>query len=280
MNECVVCGSAERKPLYEGIVECRNCGHVYADLQLSDNELFELYRKNYFFGEEYSDYVRDKAILQKNFRARLNVLREFMNPEQHNNLLEIGSAYGFFLETAQHHFSSMLGIDITEDGCRYARETLNMPVVQDDFLSHDFGNRRFDVACMWDTIEHLRDPHLYIEKLSALIPKGGLVTFTTGDIKGWNARLRKEKWRMVHPPTHIHYFSRSTLPQLLDRYGFTTVYNKHCGFYRSLDTVVYTIFVLRQQKPALYNALKATGLLKLDFYLNMYDIMYVIGKKR
>jgi 2-polyprenyl-3-methyl-5-hydroxy-6-metoxy-1,4-benzoquinol methylase len=279
MTHCVVCGSAARTPLYTGIVRCSSCGHVYADLQLSDEEMLELYRKNYFFGEEYSDYLRDKSILQKNFRARMQVLKRFLGKD-HKSLLEIGSAYGFFLEVAKPAFERVLGIDITEDGCHYASQTLGMPVVQDDFLAHDFGNERFDVMTMWDTIEHLREPNLYLEKLATMMPTGGLLTFTTGDIDGWNARLRKEHWRMIHPPTHVHYFSRRTLAQMLERYGFETVYSKHCGFYRSLDMVAYMILVLRQGNQKLYDALAATGLTKFDFYLNMYDIMYVIARKR
>lgn len=279
MNHCVVCGSADRMPLYKGIVRCSNCSHVYADLQLGDEEMMELYRKNYFFGEEYSDYLRDKPILQKNFRARMRVLKRLLRIE-HTRLLEIGSAYGFFLEVAKPDFASVLGIDITEDGCHYAAETLKMPVVQDDFLAHDFGGQQFDVACMWDTIEHLREPNLYIEKLAQMMPSGGLVTVTTGDIDGWNARLRKENWRMIHPPTHVHYFSRRTMAQMFDRYGFDVVYSRHCGFYRSVDMVAYMILVLRQGREKLYNALAATGLTKIDFYLNMYDIMYVIARKR
>ncbi len=280
MNQCVVCGSAARKPLYKGIVQCSQCGHVYADLAMSDEEMMELYRKNYFFGEEYSDYLRDKPILQKNFRTRMKVLKRFLKPELHKRLLEIGSAYGFFLEVAKPDFESVCGIDITEDGCNYASETLHLPVIQDDFLAHDFGGQQFEVMTMWDTIEHLREPNLYLEKLSGLMPSGSLLTFTTGDIDGWNARLRKENWRMIHPPTHVHYFSRRTLAQMLDRYGYDVVYSKHCGFYRSLDMVLYMILVLRQNKPMLYKALAATGLTKIDFYLNMYDIMYVIARKR
>ncbi len=74
MTECIVCNSTQALPLYNGILKCQNCGHVYADLAISDSELFELYRKNYFFGEEYSDYLADKAVIQKNFNLRMKAL--------------------------------------------------------------------------------------------------------------------------------------------------------------------------------------------------------------
>ena len=46
------------------------------------------------------------------------------------------------------------------------------------------------------------------------------LALTTGDIGSVNARLRGHKWRMIHPPTHLHYFSAETMKALLDRHGF------------------------------------------------------------
>jgi 2-polyprenyl-3-methyl-5-hydroxy-6-metoxy-1,4-benzoquinol methylase len=279
-NECIVCGSSQASPLYPGILKCRQCGHIFADLLLSEDDLFKLYNKSYFFGDEYSDYVADKRIIQKNFKLRLKTLKAFLKPTLHNRLLEIGCAYGFFLEAAQRYFQKVQGIDITADGINYAREVLHLNAVQDDVLKHDFEGQKFDVVCMWDTIEHLCHPHLYIEKMSQHMDSGALLTITTGDIESWNARLRKDKWRLIHPPTHVHYFSKKTLAKMLDQYGFDVVYQRHCGFYRSVDNIAYNIFVLRQKRPKLYEFLKRLKLTKLDFYLNLYDILYVVARKR
>ncbi|WP_448603603.1 class I SAM-dependent methyltransferase [Thermoleptolyngbya sp.] len=280
MSNCIVCGQDNPVPLYRGINKCLRCGHVAADLSISGEELFKLYQKDYFFGEEYSNYVADKRIAQKNFALRLRTLQRFLNPERHRKLFEIGCAYGFFLEKAQALFDQVQGIDITEDGIRYALNELHLDVIKADFLNHDLGDRTFDVACMWDTIEHLPNPHLYIEKLSSHMEKGSLIAITTGDIDSFNARMRKENWRLIHPPTHIHYFSQKSLAQMLNNYGFDVVYSRHCGFYRSLDNVAYNILALRWKRPNLYHFLKKLRLTELNFYLNLYDIMYVIARKR
>lgn len=280
MSECIVCSSNLSQPLYRGIDKCSNCGHVFADLSLSSEKLFEIYQKSYFFGDEYSDYVSDKRVVQKNFQLRLKTLTKFLKPERHRSLFEIGCAYGFFLELAQSRFAQVQGIDITEDGIRYAKQQLNLDVIQADFLDYDLSDRTIDVACMWDTIEHLANPHLYIEKLSKHMEKGALLAITTGDIESFNARTRKEQWRLIHPPTHIHYFSQKSLAQLLNNYGYEVIYSRYCGFYRSLDNVAYNILVLRWKQPKLYKILEKIGILKLDFYLNLYDIMYVIARKR
>ena len=280
MNRCIVCENTENERFYKGILKCKKCDHIFADLRLTDEELFDLYRKNYFFGDEYSDYVADKPIIQKNFKLRLKPLETFLNPTSHKNLLEIGCAYGFFLEVAQRRFDTVKGIDITEDGVHYAREVLNLDVIQADLLKYDFGDEKFNVVCMWDTIEHLRQPQLYIEKISKQMESGALLAITTGDICSLNARIRKDKWRLIHPPTHIHYFSKKTLTNLLDHYGFDVVYTRYCGFYRSIDNIAYNILVLRHEQPRLYKLLKQLKLTEFDFYLNLYDIMYVIACKR
>jgi hypothetical protein len=53
---------------------------------------------------------------------------------------------------------------------------------------------------------------------------GGLLALTTGDIGSLNARLRGSNWRMIHPPTHLHYFSVQSITSLLKRHGIDTVH--------------------------------------------------------
>ena len=279
-NPCIVCEANDAAPLYPGILRCRACGYVFADMRLTDEELFRLYNEEFFTGAEFSDYAGDAKFFRKNFALRLRELKKFLDPTRHRRLLEIGCAYGFFLDVARDGFERVEGIDITDAGVRYAREELRLDVVQADFLAHDYGARRFDVVCMWDTIEHLREPQAYVEKIAAHTDAGALLALTTGDIESLNARLRKDRWRLIHPPTHLHYFSRKSIAQLLDAHGFDVVYNRYCGFYRSIGNMAYNVLVLRQQKPQLYRPLERLGIGGLGFYLNLYDIMYVIARRR
>lgn len=280
-NRCIVCGAEDAAaPLYRGILKCRACGYVFADMRLTDEELFELYNEEFFTGAEFSDYAADAKFFRKNFSLRFRELKKFLDPARHKNLLEIGSAYGFFLDVVRDEFASVEGIDITDAGVRYARDELKLNAVQADFLAHDYGVRKFDVVCMWDTIEHLREPQRYVEKIAAHTERGALLTITTADIESLNARLRRGNWRMIHPPTHLHYFSPKSIAQLLDAHGFDVIYNRYCGFYRSIGNMAYNILVLRQQKPQFYKPLERLGVGGLGFYLNLYDIMYVIARRR
>ena len=280
MRECIICNGAQKTAMYAGISKCIRCGHIFFDTRLNNDELDGLYSKAYFCGNEYADYLADQKTLVKNFELRFRTLRNFIHPNRHRYLLEIGCAYGFFLMVVKKYFREVHGIDISEDGTRYARDELKLNVVKGEFLKHDFGSQKFDVVCMWDTIEHLQDPHLYIEKISRHLETGALIAITTGDIGSLNARLRKEKWRLIHPPTHIHYFSKKTLTLMLDTYGFDVVYNRWCGFYRSMDLAVHRTIALNNVWPWLLNFLRKMGITGINFYLNLYDIMFVVARKR
>lgn len=278
--QCIVCDGVSVKPFYAGILQCQRCNYVFANLNLTDEELLDLYSDRFFCGGEYKDYLADKRVLQKNFELRLRVLRPLLRPERHKHLFEIGSAYGFFLDVVRNHFASVRGIDVNERGARYAHERLGLDVIQGDFLRHDFGSEKFDVVCLWDTIEHLREPHLYLQKISCHTEGGALIAITTGDIESPVAKFRKQKWRLIHPPTHAHYFSAETLTRLLDRCGFDVIYNRYCGFYRNADSAIHNILVLRHRKPRAYELLRRSGTVNFDFYLNLYDIIYVIARRR
>ena len=279
LESCIICSSANKKPLYEGIVKCSDCDHVYANLTLSDEEYKSLYNHDYFHGNEYSNYVSDKNVLQKNFLNRIKILNKFSSNKKNLSLLEIGSAYGFFLEQAKPFFKDVMGIDITESGVKYAVNKLKLNVKNIDFLKWKTDQNKWDIICLWDTIEHLKEPNLFIKKANSLMKKDGLIAITTGDINSWLSKIRGKNWRLIHPPTHIHYFSKKSLTDLLLRHGFEVIYFSYPGFYRSLDNIIYNIFVLRLKINWVYKLLKFLKLNKINIYSNTYDICYIIAKK-
>lgn len=280
MPSCLVCDGRDFGSFAAGLRRCEKCGYVFADLALTDAEFSALYERSYFFGEEYLDYLAERAVLQRNFSKRLEVLQRFLDPSRHRRLLEVGCAYGFFLDLVRERFERVVGIDVAGEGVRHAREHLGLDARHGDLVEQKFGDERFDVVCLWDTIEHLRNPRRYLEKIGSLVGKGGLLAVTTGDIGSLNARLKREHWRLIHPPTHAHYFSRVTLRRLLARCGFDVVYERHCGNYRSLGNIAYNILTLRWKKPGLYRFVTRLGVEQLAVYLNLYDILYVVARKR
>lgn len=279
MKNCVSCEVPGEPVGYAGLRRCSTCTHVWADLDLGQDEVRKLYQRDYFFGEEYSNYLEDRRIIEKNFALRLATLSRFLTPA-HRRLLEIGAAYGFFLNAARTRFVSVKGFDVSEDAVAHATRDLNLDVTCGDFLDADLSGQAFEVACMWDTIEHLAAPKAYLEKLASCTTPGALVAITTGDIASRNARRQKARWRLIHPPTHLQYFTPQSLTHMLDRAGFRVVHVEQCGFYRSIGGMLHTLFALRWHQPRLGAWLRDCVPPQLDLYLNLNDIMYVIAERR
>lgn len=279
-RRCLVCyGALGPTPRLPGLHECTICGFVTADLALSDDELRAMYGADYFHGEEYADYVAEGPDLRANFRRRLSTLLELQPPSQRGRLYEVGAAYGFFLAEARESYEHVSGIDISADAARYARDEIGVDVVADDYLSEQLPEP-VDVVCMWDTIEHLSRPREFIEKAARDLRPGGLLALTTGDIDSLNARLRGRRWRMIHPPTHLHYFSRRTLVRLLDDAGFDTLHVATAGNARSLRAIAYAILVLRMGQPRLFDIVRRLPGLQRSVTLDLRDIVYLIARRR
>ena len=277
---CLVCegglGPATRRP---GLMECARCGFVTADLEPSEAELRRVYGRDYFHGLEYADYLAEADSLRLNFERRLATLDAFVGDARGKSLFEIGCAYGFFLDVARARYARARGIDLCTEAVDYARTRLGLDVTAGDYLDHE-GAAGTDVFCLWDTIEHLRAPHQYVAKIARQIAPGGLLAITTGDIGSLNARLRGRRWRMIHPPTHLHYFARDSLGRLLDRHGFDVIHVAHPGQARTVKSILYLSLALRAGRPGLYRIAERLPGLGISLTLNLFDIMYVIARRR
>lgn len=264
---CIVCNSPEASMLYPEIeiVRC-HCDHIYYRGDINNEKIKMLYSENYFKGDEYVDYVTDKKLLQKNFSQRLKTIFKFKNS---GKLLEIGSAYGFFLELAQKNFE-VQGFEICKEAVEHATRELKLNVSQENFLEVTVAENSVDVACMFDCIEHLVSPHLFIEKISKILKPDGHLIITTGDIGAIVPRLRKQKWRLIHPPTHLHYFNKSSITQLLEKYNLEVITINYPGHWRSNAQLIEGLF------HATNLAKKIPG----SFWINTFDLMEVVAKKK
>lgn len=276
---CLVCGGQYQSSSLRGLFQCKSCGFISADLGIPDEVLQALYGEDYFHGQEYLDYAAEEESLRLNFNDRLRTLKPIVADWPDADLFEIGCAYGFFLDEVKAQVRAASGIDVSLDAVRYAVEQTGVDASYGDYLNFDLG-RKVDVIAMWDTIEHLKRPDLFIEKIAADLKPGGVVAITTGDIGSWNAWFRGGAWRMIHPPTHMHYFSVSTLSNLLVRNGFEIVHVSHPGNSRRIRSILYFIFALKMKRPALYNALAKLPFVGTRLTINLYDIMFLVGRKR
>jgi len=261
------------------LVSCEACGCISAESDIPDAELALLFGDDYFHGTEYFDYVAEQDSLRRNFRDRIKTLRALVPDLGSRDLFEIGCAYGFFLDEVRGFVRSAGGIDISRQPVAYARDVLGLAAHQGDYLAFD-APHKYGAVVMWDTIEHLKRPDLFLAKIARDLEPRGILALTTGDIGSLNARLRGRKWRLIHPPTHLYYFSARTMTQLLHRHGFDVIHMSHPGNSRNLRAILHHILVIRMKRAGWYEALKPWRLLDVHLTINLWDIMFVIARRR
>jgi len=176
-----------------------------------------LYTQAYFEGgvpDGYYDYVGSEAFLVREYAKRLEVIRSY---QASGRLLEVGCATGAFLAHAGRYFSTE-GIDVSAFAVQEARGK-GLKVTCGTLDDADLAPP-YDVAVLFDTIEHLEAPARTLTRLHALLAPRGYVVITTGDAGSVLARLSGRAWRLMTPPQHLWFFSKRNLRLLLERLGF------------------------------------------------------------
>jgi SAM-dependent methyltransferase len=276
---CLICSGRLAPSRLPGLMQCALCGFVTAKVAITDDELKKIYGRRYFSGEEYRDYAAEAESLRLNFRRRIDVLKKLMPNLADATLFEIGCAYGYFLQEVGPHVRRASGIDISPDAIAHAVTEQRVDAREADYLGFDIDSP-VDLIAMWDTIEHLRRPDLVIAKAARDLKPGGLLAITTGDIGSLNARLRGRHWRMIHPPTHLHYFSVNTIRRLLRAHEFDLVHVSSPGNSRKLRSVLHFITARQANRPFIYRMLQRFPLFELSLTVNLFDIMFVVGRRR
>ena len=254
---------------------CLTCGFVKAaDKYYSKDINFEdLYDESYYHGGDYVNYDIEVNALKKNFGDRLSIIKNYI--EDNAEVLEIGSGYGYFLECAKENYQ-VTGVERNPKVAKKLAERLDIDVYGGDFNEINF-EKKYDAIVTLDTIEHIAEPEIFVQKCSNLIKSGGYIFVETGDIGALLPKLRGENWRLVHPPEHLSYFTLDTLIKLLEANGFDVVYTKRVSFYRSFAQTLYRV------SAKIYNMIPKAFIPlvnKINFSLNTFDLIFVVAKRK
>lgn len=224
--KCMAC-QQETVPRFRAagyaIQACPGCGLGAA--VVTDFEPEAYYTREYFQGghqDGYGDYEGSADVLRAEFRDIVELLRR--HGAEGGRLLEVGCAYGFFLDVASERFK-VRGIEISEDAAEAARSR-GHDVIAGVATPQNMGSE-LDVVAMLDVIEHLQDPNEVIALIAQSLRKGGTLVLTTGDFGSLHSRMMGPKWRLMTPPQHLFFFTVASLKLVLARHGLEVISVEH-----------------------------------------------------
>lgn len=229
-RRCAVCDEPDAlRPGHEkwgyAIAVCLRCG-AGVTLVPEGFDATRLYDEGYFTGghrDGYADYPGSESVLRREFGRTLATLRRHVRG---GRLLEVGCAYGYFLDEARASFT-VEGLELAPDGvsaCRARGLDVRAEPLSAAALE---GRGPYDAAVMLDVIEHLADPFAGLSAIHDALAPGGHLLLTTGDFGSPVARAMGKSWRLLTPPQHLFFFTRESLSRLLERAGFSVVSIDH-----------------------------------------------------
>ncbi|GAB4423968.1 MAG: hypothetical protein OHK0011_04180 [Turneriella sp.] len=223
---CPLCGTLLSNLSDKRFGACRKDGLI-----VNGAYEFRRYEHDYFEQEYRSQYGRSytedrQAILARN-AIRFSKIKGFAPVTTHSQVLEVGSAAGYFLKILQEAGYSVRGWEISEAMTKYANAR-GIKTVRQDFLKgaalHEKQNKPpYDIVAMFYVLEHIADQKLVWQKLAALVRPGGYLLLALPSAEGPTFRFHRQLWYDTHPLDHSVDYSPRSLRLAGRQFGFELV---------------------------------------------------------
>lgn len=240
--KCNLCGSANYSVLYKTysgdvateekeyritdhtanmplrIVKCERCGLIYANPRPAVRSLVSAYTRMVD-----DDYVQEDEGRRLSARSILETLKKM---KRRGRLLDVGCASGFLLDEARKAGWEIHGVELSAWAIEYAKKKMHIDSIFHGILKNArFPDNYFDAVVMKDSIEHLTDPRGTLVEIRRILKSGGMLCVNTPNIDSLIGRMLKARWWGVKQ-SHLYYFSRKTLCDMLISAGFEPIKTK------------------------------------------------------
>lgn len=228
--------SARRLPdqIHYRIVRCRTCGLLRSDPSASAETIERLYRESSF------NYSEETENICWTYGRYLKKLENY--GVNKGSILEIGCGSGFFLkEAARQGYVGLYGVEPGRSAVEMAEREHIRNIICDIMRPGLFRPGQFDVICMFQLLDHIRDPAALLRECFTVLKPAGLILCINHNIKAFSARLLKGRSPIIDIE-HTYLFSPDTMEQIF----------KLCGFkVRSVGGVCnrYSLFYLTRLLP-------------------------------
>lgn len=221
---CPACGGPLKGRLESWLLFCSACGLWRSTLGRED-------RLQESRALDESLRVSGLASLRdENYRRTLDALRR-LGPLEGKRLLDVGCAYGWFLQAARAAGMDPVGLE-PDPEIAAAAAGEGLPVWGGYFPDAVPPGETFDVIIFNDVLEHIYDLDGILAACRRLLRPGGLLVVSAPDSRGTLFRasgvlarlgrkgLLDRLWQRGYPSPHLSYFNRGNLARLMGRHGF------------------------------------------------------------
>lgn len=233
---CPCCGAEMRVGLESWHTVCGGCGYEGGRLlpQIQDGQA----RLDSSAAPALDEALRREAlqsIRQSNFQRVLKLMKGH-RPAGQVNLLDVGAAHGWFVQTSQEAEPAWKAAGLEPDAAVAATAQAEGLAVRQGYFPQALAeDERFDAITFHDVFEHLPEPHEMLKAVRRHLRPAGLLVLNLPSSEGVFFRVARQlarwglrgpwhrMWQVGMPSPHLHYFDADNLELLLRRHGFEVV---------------------------------------------------------
>jgi SAM-dependent methyltransferase len=279
---CCACGRQMRPQLSSWTFRCTDCRCWASSLDITINA---------HEGRQIDENLREsglEAIRAENDRRVLDAL-DSLTPLSETTLLDVGSAYGWFLSAAASRGATVFGIEPDEQVAE--RSQLPETVRRGFFPAVLRDGEHFDVITYNDVLEHFPDPAAAIHASVRHLNPGGLLSINIPDSRGLGFAISRAAaragmassyerlWQKDLPSPHLWYLNPGTLNTLASREGLELVHQRRLP---SLSAKGLWDRIHMDRRPSLVSRSQflAISLLRPAFNSPAFsDILHIVFRK-
>lgn len=219
---CPVCGTIADEPLDSAhgytIHECPVC-----QLRFSNPMKYpgpEWYERSPHYRDTVTEVLRVPLwIIQRDWRYGAFMALKLRPKGQ---LLDVGCGPGSFLRLAKCVGYKVAGIDVSHVAVKVATKfgLSDAYVMSVEELLSQSWQRRFDIICLFDVLEHLENPVSVLSGLKKLLKQSGYLVCTVPSYQRWPPLFDPY---VDLPPHHLTLWTTRALERCISNAGFTVI---------------------------------------------------------
>ncbi|MFH1799446.1 MAG: class I SAM-dependent methyltransferase [Candidatus Omnitrophota bacterium] len=266
---CPLCRGKGRKKLFKldfsSVYQCTGCSLRYLDPCLSPQGMQELYSSTdnltalNQFHSTYYGYCDPNASSRtiKDFERALCLL-DGPEAKPGKSVFDVGCGNGLFLAVAKKKGWEAHGCDSSKMNVSLAKAKFGVDVDCSGFAQWEPRGRQYDVVSFWDVLEHLADPHSFVEKAIGILKPGGQIMVGGPNDQSFfrifsemlflvTAEKMRGPIQKAYLLEHTAYYTVDTIKALFSQYGFAI----HRYFMSSTDLEKYHLAALEKIMAAM-----------------------------
>ena len=243
IERCCLCNHSEtsydkKYASYLGLREpynckvCLKCGLRWLSPRPKDKLYKEIYTNKYYFSgecvtEDYEEVVRKRKFKYIN---RIYKIKKYYSNKKKIRLLDIGAATGDFVKLAINSEIDAIGIELSEDARKRAKEKYNLDISGTKLEELNDEKTSYDVVHMNHVFEHMSDPKQTLNICNKLLNREGILILEVPyQINNFLDILRryilfwKKPTFSPYSLHHTYFYTPENLTKLIESNGFNVI---------------------------------------------------------